>query len=621
MTTTPSTLRDNFEDGSIADCWSAGGVVGSATRTETSGQARFTLPSSTAGAHQAYHRTPFTMNLTGDGFVINIQTMVATGVAATMFFEFFLDASNKLSWTQLSGTLKAQTTIAGAVVDRFSASWNATNHKYLRIRESGGNILWDTSADGVSFTNRASLAIPFAITALTLQFGVSCGNIASPGSLRLDDVNLILPALSTNWRWVQQKWPFRWRFRNTTEACDAANTVQGYIVTADEVDASGNPTTNVRYWSGPMSDGRTLTEQTTGGQSAAQAMAVNVPLDGRLDLPTMIEGRIIRTYLRSIDGASFVLRELYSRRLGQFDDLEAEIIRGMTISGHQFIVDELSALTADVGELTSGIIDGVTIYAGSGNEVALDNSGVTIEGDSFIYNLSNLSPVTIPRANQIQWTESTASQPAAIMGSDDGQLLAMGDRITLAIPISASDSYGLDLDISGAHRMDAASFAVTAGGSTAPVAFQVTTDVVSGANSTTAVKGGLNVGSASGATQGQVKASAGIFPSSGTGSMQIQTRDIASLANNGTAQLVNATGDQFGMVLVIDANNGHMALFTLRGAAHATQEVSDPGAVYSATAGTAASTNVYWSGANSRYEIENKIGSTQTYHVIFFSYT
>lgn len=529
MTAPFATLRDNFTDNAIsATAWTSY-TSGSATVAETGGQARFTLPSSTAGSHEAGYRSNSAYDLTADSFDINIDTMVATGVAATAFFDLRLVAdstTNALRWRQVSNTITARHFVAGVETQVYTATWNATTYKYLRIRVTGTDVLWQSSTDRSSWTTRATVAISslFPITSLFVAFGASCGNVASPGSFRLEDVNLI--TLATTWRWIQQKWPLRWRFRNTTIATDAAGTVQGCIETADDVDASGAPSGNVRYWAGPMDGGRELTEQAS--LAAAQAMGVNFPLDGRLDLPAMVECRVIRIHMRSIDGASYVMREEYSRRLGQFDDLEAEIIRGMTIEGHQFIADTLGALSAFLG----------TVSVGANDEITLDDNGMTIAGDGFTFDLSNLSPVTIPKPNRIEWTETTASQAAGIAGSDDGQLLLLGDRITLAIPVSASDSYGLDLNVNGAHRLDADTFAVTSGGSTGPVAFRVTTDVVSAADSLTEVRGtleaeqGINVGSATGAGAGEIVASGA---SAAAGAKQIK---ISNTTTSGDARIV-----------------------------------------------------------------------------------
>jgi hypothetical protein len=70
-----------------------------------------------------------------------------------------------------------------------------------------------------------------------------------------------------------------------------------------------------------------------------------------------------------------------------------------------------------------------------------------------------------------------------------------------------------------------------------------------------------------------------------------------------------------GMLTIVDSEY-LSATFNLRGTNTAVTEVSDPIGVYSATAGTAASTNVYWSAGNNRYEIQNLRGATRRYKIV-----
>jgi hypothetical protein len=66
-----------------------------------------------------------------------------------------------------------------------------------------------------------------------------------------------------------------------------------------------------------------------------------------------------------------------------------EIIGGMirtsTITADKISVTSLSALTANVGTLTSGTINGVTIIGGSG-AVTLDTNGISISAGTNVYN-------------------------------------------------------------------------------------------------------------------------------------------------------------------------------------------------------------------------------------------
>ena len=356
-----STLRDNFTDNTQAPVWQQGGTTGSATAAETGGQAVFTLPSSAgAGPHEAYWKTQAVYDLTGDSFYITIGTMVATGVAATAYFRLYLDDNDYVQWTQTSNTLKAQKVLNGVATDLYSVSWSSTTYKYLRIRESGGSILFDSSSNGTSWTNRATTTVgsTFAVTALGVWFGAVCANVASPGSFRLDDVNILLPALSTTWRWTEVEWPLLYRFKSVTVS--GANGV-GYLATSADGSAW-------RYFSGPAGSKNSasiqLTEQS---QANAETMAVDLPLDGRWDLPTMVEARFLRLYHRSKSG-SYTLYEYYPRRLVQSDDIEAESIRAINIAAHQITADHIDVLNLDATAY---------ITAGAG-AVRLDETGISI---------------------------------------------------------------------------------------------------------------------------------------------------------------------------------------------------------------------------------------------------
>lgn len=493
-----ATLRDDFEDALTAAAWSAG-AAGSATAAETAGQARFTLPSSTAGTHTARYTSVATYDLTGGSFYITIGTMVATGVAATAFFQlYFGSGANTLQWIQLSGTIYARKIIAGVSTDLFSAAWSSTTYKYLRISESGGTITWWSSTNGTSWTSRATLTNPFAVTDLSVDFGATCGNIASPGSFRLDDVNLILPALATNWRWTQIVWPLANRYKVVTLALDTVGTAQGYVVTADGIDVSGDPSGSVRYWAGPASGGRQLTEQAS--DAAAKAMAVNIPVDGRFDLPTIIEARVIRVYHRSIDGSAYTLREVYPRRLVQADDIEAEAIRALHIAANSITadrldVDQLSAITADCGTLTAGVIDGVTIYAGGGviklysvGQQMLVTTAATTTALFWTSTATNTDIAAIDVSTADLGSSTYNAQLTLRAGRTDASyiggtitLQAFSDTKSAAIVINASEAVGISIDLQAPVTADSlaigGAFGATDGQILATVSDSGTTNV------------------------------------------------------------------------------------------------------------------------------------------------
>ncbi len=488
-------LRDDFEDNAVAAAWSAV-ASGSATVAETSGQARFTLPSSTAGTHVARYTSVVTYDLTGGSFFINIGTMVATGVAATAFFQVYIDGSNALQWIQLSGTVYARKIVAGVSTDLFSAAWSSSTYKYLRISESGGTITWSSSTNGTSWTSRATLANPFAVTDLYVDFGATCGNIASPGSFRLDDVNLILPALTTNWRWTQIVWPLANRYKVVTLALDTVGTAQGYIVTADGIDVNSDPSGNVRYWAGTAHAGRQLTEQAS--DVAAKAMAVNIPVDGRFDLPTIIEARVIRVYHRSIDGSAYTLREVYPRRLVQADDIEAESIRAIHIG--VIDLDAQHRITAANGEIELNDV-GISITTPQDTPADQDSykfikvDNTVLGGIYGYYSVGSASHYIIAKSVSVAGDDSHFEVYAIAPSGHVGEIFLNAQR-------SGSSDTSIDILNTTTRQiiLDSA-YAYVYGGLNVGVPASPTSTA-----GDIAMTGGLNAGTATGAAAGQVLA-------------------------------------------------------------------------------------------------------------------
>jgi len=98
-----SQLRDDFENSIQDPLWAGSAVLGSATKSESSGQCVLTLPSSTAGSHSANYVSSGRYDLTGGSIVWNIGQMLSTAVAATAFLQL-VDIDNtveQLYWTQV----------------------------------------------------------------------------------------------------------------------------------------------------------------------------------------------------------------------------------------------------------------------------------------------------------------------------------------------------------------------------------------------------------------------------------------------------------------------------------------------------------------------------------------
>ncbi|MDH6610306.1 hypothetical protein M2164_005941 [Streptomyces sp. SAI-208] len=168
-----TSLVDNFNDGVIGPDWgnAYGGV------TESGGKAHVPCTTSYAG-----YQTNYTWTLAGASFYVSVTNVPAASTATEAYTSLFVNApgigdnSNALYGTRIGFVINVVTNQlkmssesgyfdAGAV----SIAYSATTHKFLRLRETGGTVFWDTSPDGSTWTNRRTLATPAWVTSSTNQ--------------------------------------------------------------------------------------------------------------------------------------------------------------------------------------------------------------------------------------------------------------------------------------------------------------------------------------------------------------------------------------------------------------------------------------------------------------------
>lgn len=164
------TLVDNFDSG-ISGSWTAssGQVAASSGAIKVN---------HTAASQYSDLDSAVTYDLTASGAYVQItdvgnQSLVSHEVIFLLDKDFL--GTDGLMFYITGGSLFAYKMVAGTTTAvGSSATYNATNHKWLRIRESSGTTFWDTSVDGISWTNFASTANPIALTSLGAV--LRCGN-------------------------------------------------------------------------------------------------------------------------------------------------------------------------------------------------------------------------------------------------------------------------------------------------------------------------------------------------------------------------------------------------------------------------------------------------------------
>lgn len=94
-------------------------------------------------------------------------------------FDIMVKADGTLAFTEISGGTRSETTV----------TYNATTHRWWRIRSVGTTIYWETSSDGITWTvQRTKTAAISPIT--TMQVGFQAGASASAGTFIVDNLNI-----------------------------------------------------------------------------------------------------------------------------------------------------------------------------------------------------------------------------------------------------------------------------------------------------------------------------------------------------------------------------------------------------------------------------------------------
>ncbi|WP_032917988.1 hypothetical protein [Streptomyces rimosus] len=155
-----SSLVDNFNDNVIGPEWGNyyGGV------SEIGGRARVPCTTGFAGYQSAYQWT-----LAGSSVYVQVPTRPAASGATEAYCAFMVNSGTdgtRIGFTinMVTTMLRMQNDVGYFDATAVEIAYSGTTHLWLRIRETGGNVLWDTSPDGSTWTNRRTLATPSWVT-------------------------------------------------------------------------------------------------------------------------------------------------------------------------------------------------------------------------------------------------------------------------------------------------------------------------------------------------------------------------------------------------------------------------------------------------------------------------
>jgi hypothetical protein len=187
-----STLVDGFDDAVQDAVWSRSVLLPGCSASED-GELVFALEPN-MGETTCYYGTGAAYDLRGDSVSVHLaeNAIVATAPeAATVSLRVQHDQSAAAELRQSGDVLRAVAVTSEGPLTLREVPYEAAVHAWWRLREKGGTLYWETSADGATFAPLYSAAVFFAPDAVDVSVGIARADTSTAsGSLRLDDFNL-----------------------------------------------------------------------------------------------------------------------------------------------------------------------------------------------------------------------------------------------------------------------------------------------------------------------------------------------------------------------------------------------------------------------------------------------
>lgn len=157
----------------------------SASATVVSGQASLTPAGGSAEVD-----SNDTYDLLGSFALVEAVSLGSAGNSYLDIYAGVLNVGNYAAITKQGSNLLFRESVSGTPDDT-SIAYDATAHRWWRIRESGGTIFWDTSPDSVTWTNRRSKVTTLDYGSIYAQLYVD----GASGTSTFDNFNI--PSVAT----------------------------------------------------------------------------------------------------------------------------------------------------------------------------------------------------------------------------------------------------------------------------------------------------------------------------------------------------------------------------------------------------------------------------------------
>lgn len=115
---------------------------------------------------------------------------VVAGAAASNMFLIVMSEDTSLQWWYESGTLFANYQVKGTLTNVATLQYSPIDHRWWGFFEDKGTVSFATSADGEHWTQRGSVADPFPLNSILVQFNANGFGEGPHGRARYNNFNV-----------------------------------------------------------------------------------------------------------------------------------------------------------------------------------------------------------------------------------------------------------------------------------------------------------------------------------------------------------------------------------------------------------------------------------------------
>ncbi|MFJ6566421.1 hypothetical protein ACIQNU_03315 [Streptomyces sp. NPDC091292] len=199
-------LGDDFDDNRIDTTLWPNNYGGA---TETGGRARIPLIPGTTAAYQSARQ----WTLAGTQLTGKLVTVPAAGGSSAAVSSMWVNSTTsgtRVGWryNAITGVISAETQVGFFDGTAVGFTYSASDHAWLRVREQGGTLYWESSGDGFGWTLRRTLATPAWVTSQTVAVeltGQRTGGVAD-----YVEWDLLGATIRPRFWGVVNEWPVQW---------------------------------------------------------------------------------------------------------------------------------------------------------------------------------------------------------------------------------------------------------------------------------------------------------------------------------------------------------------------------------------------------------------------------